>query len=190
MKIRPDQSAIQSTQSTDSTEIKSNSSQTIKETKTGPSLESRWENFVSNTATSGGAVDPNALVQHVLRESYLQTTEDLRFYAEKVKYFNEQKKLVRDYLQDLRDYDSSEKKDQAIKLVDQLKPGAQNGNVMESLLLVMKESIKDTNEDKKYYLDKLASMNKTSTSLSAQNEIIAEASRRLATTEKKDDDDD
>ncbi len=30
----------------------------------------------------------NTLVQDVLRESYMQTTEDLRFYAEKVKYFN------------------------------------------------------------------------------------------------------
>jgi hypothetical protein len=33
-------------------------------------------------------VDPNALVQQVLRESYLQATEDLRFYAEKVRYYN------------------------------------------------------------------------------------------------------
>jgi hypothetical protein len=49
-------------------------------------------------------VDPNALVQQVLRESYLQTTEDLRFYAEKVRYYNQCKKLIRDYLQKLRDY--------------------------------------------------------------------------------------
>jgi hypothetical protein len=49
-------------------------------------------------------VDPNALVQQVLRESYLQTTEDLRFYAEKVRYFNQCKKAIRDYLQKLRDY--------------------------------------------------------------------------------------
>ena len=55
----------------------------------------------------GGAIDPNALVQAVLRESYLQTTEDLRFYAEKVKHFNEQKQTIRDHLQKLRDYDTS-----------------------------------------------------------------------------------
>jgi len=48
--------------------------------------------------------DPNALVQHVLRESYLQTTEDLRYYAEKVRYFNQQKKVVRDYVQALREF--------------------------------------------------------------------------------------
>jgi hypothetical protein len=44
-----------------------------------PDLESRWSNFVSEQAKQGGAVDPNALVQEVLRESYMQTTEDLRF---------------------------------------------------------------------------------------------------------------
>ncbi len=60
-------------------------------------------------ASKAGAVDPNALVQFVLRECYLQTTEDLRFYAEKVKYFNECKKMVRDYLQKLRDYDAKMK---------------------------------------------------------------------------------
>jgi hypothetical protein len=47
-------------------------------------------------------VDPNALVQHVLRESYLQTTADLRYYAEKVKYINQSKKAIREYLQALR----------------------------------------------------------------------------------------
>jgi hypothetical protein len=50
------------------------------------------------------SVDPNALVQEVLRESYLQTTEDLRFYAEKVRYFNESKKAVRGYLAALRQF--------------------------------------------------------------------------------------
>jgi len=46
--------------------------------------------------------DPNLLVQWVLRESYLQTTEDLRDYAEKVRYFNSVKKAIREYLQALR----------------------------------------------------------------------------------------
>jgi hypothetical protein len=48
------------------------------------------------------ALDPNALVQRVLRESYLQTTEDLRYYAEKVKHLNQQKKAIREYLHALR----------------------------------------------------------------------------------------
>ena len=39
-----------------------------------------------------------ALVQQVLRESYLMTTDVLMDYAEKVKFYNEQKKKVRDLL--------------------------------------------------------------------------------------------
>jgi hypothetical protein len=50
------------------------------------------------------SIDPNALVQQVLREAYLQTTEDLRYYAEKIRYFNDCKKGVRAYLGALRDF--------------------------------------------------------------------------------------
>jgi hypothetical protein len=56
-----------------------------------------------NAAVASGS-DIEALVQQVLRESYLQATEDLRSYAEKVRYFNQCKKAIRDYLQKLRDY--------------------------------------------------------------------------------------
>jgi hypothetical protein len=52
--------------------------------------------------TETSAVDPTALVQQVLRESYLQTIEDLRLYAEKVRYLNESKKALRAYLSALR----------------------------------------------------------------------------------------
>jgi hypothetical protein len=51
-----------------------------------------------------GDIDPNALVQEVLRESYLESVEDLRSYAEKVRYFNKSKQAVRRYLAALRDY--------------------------------------------------------------------------------------
>ncbi len=187
MKIKPDQPAVQP----QSTEIKSNNStQPIQAEKTNRGIASHWDSFVTESANSGGAVDPNALVQDVLRESYMQTTEDLRFYADKVKYFNTAKKEVTEYLQNLRDYDSPQKKDEAVKLADQLKPGAQNKNIMEALHSVMKESIKDSNEDKKYYLQKMVSMSKISESLNAQMQSIAEASAGLAKAEKKDDDDD
>ncbi len=107
------------------------------------SLQSRWSGFVSEAAAQGGAVDPNALVQNVLRESYMQTTEDLRFYAEKVKYFNECKKDVGEYLDKLRD-DNKDLKSQ----IDSLKPGKKiDGNVMETLTAAIKESVKDSNED-------------------------------------------
>lgn len=51
-----------------------------------------------------GSVDPNTLVVEVLRESYVQNTEDLRLYAERVRYFNESKKVVRGYLGALRQF--------------------------------------------------------------------------------------
>jgi hypothetical protein len=50
------------------------------------------------------SIDPNALVQQVLRDAYLQTTEDLRYYAEKIRYFNERRKEARAYLGALRDF--------------------------------------------------------------------------------------
>ena len=66
-------------------------------------VQSQWTQFVSQL--SGGAgepVDINALVQFVLRESYLQTNKDLESYAEKVKYFNEVKKKLREELAQAR----------------------------------------------------------------------------------------
>jgi len=43
-------------------------------------------------------VDINALVQWVLRQSYLETTEDLKSFADKVRYYNEMKQGIRDEL--------------------------------------------------------------------------------------------
>jgi hypothetical protein len=68
-------------------------------------LQSRWADFV--TKTTGGSkslpTDVNALVQWVLRESYMETTKDLYFYAEKVKFFNNCKKAIRDEMTRARD---------------------------------------------------------------------------------------
>ncbi|HEY7162807.1 MAG TPA: hypothetical protein VH815_16215 [Acidobacteriota bacterium] len=160
--------------------------QEAKKTSTFTELQSGWSSFVSKDAEQGGAIDPNALVQEVLRESYVQTTEDLRFYAEKVKYFNECKKEVRDHLSKLRDYDKDLKPQ-----VDSLKAGkAIDSNVMETLLRTIKETVNDSNEDKKYYLGKLDSLNKIATDLAQQQQTISDASERLAAKEKKDDGDD
>jgi hypothetical protein len=57
-------------------------------------------------AGGGGAIDPNALVQHVLRESYQQSTEDLKLYAEKVRGFNDAKQAFREALEGLREGDA------------------------------------------------------------------------------------
>ncbi len=66
----------------------------------------RWEKLVFDQQSLGGdkPIDVNALANAVIREAYLQNTEDLRFYAEKVKYYNERKKSIREYIQRLRDF--------------------------------------------------------------------------------------
>jgi len=125
--------------------------------------------------------DVMTLVMCVVRESYLEATEVLKDYAKKVKHFNAQKKEIREHLP------SAQKNDGV--LTDRLKSGQDNKNIMETLFLVLKESIRESNEIKKYYLEKLSSMNRLSESLSAQQEAIATASQRLAKSEKKDDDD-
>ena len=58
-----------------------------------PELQSRWADFITEESVGGG--DVNALVQQVLRESYLENTKDLYFHASKVKFFNDVKKNLR-----------------------------------------------------------------------------------------------
>ncbi|MEX0628325.1 MAG: hypothetical protein WEB63_01650 [Cucumibacter sp.] len=65
-----------------------------------PDLLRVWQGFLDGANLAN--VDVNALVAWVLRESYLQTTEDLRFYAEKVKAYNEMKQAIRDELERIR----------------------------------------------------------------------------------------
>ena len=60
-------------------------------------VQSQFANFIRSNNVHQYQ-DVNALVQQVLRESYMQNTEDLRYYAEKVRSFNDQKALIRDYL--------------------------------------------------------------------------------------------
>jgi len=47
-------------------------------------------------------LDINALVQSVMREAYLQQTEDLKKYKDKVQHFSETKKKIRDELDKVR----------------------------------------------------------------------------------------
>jgi len=68
-------------------------------------LASRWSEFVGAVAFEKGAlVDINSLVQAVLRDAYMENTKDLHFYAQKVRYFNEMKKLIRNHLTEMRDF--------------------------------------------------------------------------------------
>ncbi|MEZ4270075.1 MAG: hypothetical protein R3C68_01120 [Myxococcota bacterium] len=59
-------------------------------------LQSRWSALITEAQSSLGTLDINALVQYVLRESYNETSGDMYFYAQKVQFFNELKKSIRD----------------------------------------------------------------------------------------------
>lgn len=52
------------------------------------------------------SIDVMTVVQLVLRESYMESMENLGFYAKKVKFYNEQKKQIRDQVTSLREFQS------------------------------------------------------------------------------------
>ena len=66
----------------------------------------QWEEVVREMAKGGVnqalAADIHRLVQFILRESYREQMEDLKFYAEKVRYFNKVKALVRNHIKEMR----------------------------------------------------------------------------------------
>jgi hypothetical protein len=61
-----------------------------------------WQSMLSHSRTGGVPMDINALIQWVLRQSYIETNKDLQFYADKVQYFNEIKKALREHLTSAR----------------------------------------------------------------------------------------
>ena len=71
-------------------------------------IETAWEKILTSewSKIKGLAkdvpLDINALVQYVLRESYVESSDDLSFHAKKVKYFNQQKKKIRDHINEIR----------------------------------------------------------------------------------------
>ena len=56
-------------------------------------LQPEWESAVSRMDLSGES-DLNALLQYVIRESYRETVEELRYYAERVRHYNELKAAI------------------------------------------------------------------------------------------------
>lgn len=65
-------------------------------------VQAQWAEFIAQKGC-GDAMDVNALVQFVLRESYLETNKDLQFYAQKVRFYNDLKKMIRDELTTARE---------------------------------------------------------------------------------------
>jgi len=60
----------------------------------------KWRALLLGSNMQG--TDINALVQQVIRESYLASAEDLKKYADKVQYYNEQKMKVTDAIEKAR----------------------------------------------------------------------------------------
>jgi len=62
---------------------------------------SSWKDLGQQADQLGVPMDINAVIQYVLRESYLENNEDIQFYAEKVKFFNETKEKIRGSLKNM-----------------------------------------------------------------------------------------
>ena len=62
-------------------------------------IQAHWTAFLEGATKGGKAVDPNALIQWVLQESYKQQKEDLKLYADKVKHHNDLKAKLREEIQ-------------------------------------------------------------------------------------------
>jgi hypothetical protein len=74
------------------------SRQNIESTPT-QTLQKQWAAFIGEAnAQNGGPIDVNALVQWVLRQSYMEQTQDLEFYAQKVQFYNNLKQAIRNEL--------------------------------------------------------------------------------------------
>lgn len=77
----------------------------LRKNPNAPDLQSQWKELIQEglgQTSSISSSDINAFIQFVLRQSYLEHTKDLQYYASKIKYFNEQKKQVREHIQKTR----------------------------------------------------------------------------------------
>ena len=65
-------------------------------------IEGRWVEFVEKSKDEIAESGIYQLIQHVLREAYLESNRDLQFYSEKIKHFNVLKEQIRDELERTR----------------------------------------------------------------------------------------
>ena len=61
-----------------------------------------WQGFSQSHFSKRTARNVNALILWVLRESILEQKKDLAFHADKVRFYNEQKKALRNHMAQLR----------------------------------------------------------------------------------------
>jgi hypothetical protein len=64
----------------------------------------KWENLFADLVFEGSAMDVNALVQWVMRHSYIENIDDLRDQADRVRYYNSQKRAIRESVRRARTF--------------------------------------------------------------------------------------
>lgn len=64
--------------------------------------QAEWEQVVRSAAQRNAKVDINAMVAYVLRQSYIETNQELKQRADRVRHFNEQKQAAREHAKALR----------------------------------------------------------------------------------------
>ena len=105
----------------------------LRKNPNAPDLQSQWKELIQEGQGQSFSISQsniNELIHYVLRESYLETTKDLQYYASKVKAFNEMKKELREHIQKTR-----EKLAQA--------PEAKNKEAWEILKEKLEQELKD-----------------------------------------------
>lgn len=68
---------------------------------------SQWRSVIAGTRSDWQHTDVNALVAWVLREAYMETSAELRYYAQKADHYDEQKRETRDQLSSVEEFRSS-----------------------------------------------------------------------------------
>lgn len=63
-----------------------------------------WGDFVAGLVGSGAPVDIDALVQWVIRSAYLESVQDLKNRADRVRFYNELKKNIRREIERTTDF--------------------------------------------------------------------------------------
>ena len=61
-----------------------------------------WQRLIKGLKKTTTPVNVNELIYWIGQQTYLRSSEDLRFYASKVKFHNEQKKIIRNALNNNR----------------------------------------------------------------------------------------
>ena len=64
----------------------------------------KWENLFTDLVFEAGPVDLNAFIQWVMRQAYVEGLEDLRIQADRVRYYNSQKKAIRESIRRARTF--------------------------------------------------------------------------------------